>query len=142
MIQQHFLAVRLSGLERVESKPHSSDLNYETNFIDCPSKVRRKMNWIDSAGGPLIVLPLSHLLRWEGILPPSAGRIVEATFRWNPKSGTATDYDSACDVADLIGLLNLGDLEVLVLGDEPLSTAWLPFADRPGGVIVRWHYGY
>jgi len=44
-------------------------------------------------------------------------------------------------VADLIGLLNLGDLEVLVLGDEPLSTAWLPFADRPGGVFVRWHYG-
>jgi hypothetical protein len=44
-------------------------------------------------------------------------------------------------VADLIGLINLGDLEVLVLGDEPLSTAWLPFADRPGGVFVRWHYG-
>jgi hypothetical protein len=34
----------------------------------------------------------------------------------------------------------VGQVEALVLGDEPLATAWLPYQGRPGGVVVRWRY--
>jgi hypothetical protein len=77
---------------------------------------------------------------WEGTRPPSAGRTVEAKFRWNDQTGPATDYDRACDIEALIGLLQVGNVEALVLGDEPLATAWLPYRARPGGVVVRWRY--
>jgi hypothetical protein len=88
----------------------------------------------------LILLPSSDLSLWEGIRPPSAGRTVEARFPWNGRSDPATDYDRACDIEGLIGLLQLGDVEALVFGDEPLATAWLPYQGRPGGVVVRWRY--
>jgi hypothetical protein len=99
-----------------------------------------ELNWIESAGGPLILLPSSDLSMWEGIRQPSAGRTVEASFRWNDHTGPATDYDRACDIEELIGLLQVGNVEALVLGDEPLATAWHPYRARPGGVIVRWRY--
>ena len=99
-----------------------------------------EFNWIESAGGPLILLPLSDLSLWEGSRPPSAGRTVEANFRWNDESDPATDYDRACDIKDLLGIVQVGQVEALVLGDEPLPTAWLPYKGRPGGVAVRWRY--
>ncbi|MFF6904261.1 Imm21 family immunity protein [Streptomyces hydrogenans] len=43
----------------------------------------------------------------------------------------------ACEVMDFVGVLELPDgAEALVLGDEPLSTAYLP----EHRVLVRWHY--
>ncbi|MGW6326284.1 Imm21 family immunity protein [Streptomyces sp. NPDC055100] len=66
--------------------------------------------------GPLIVVPRTALSHW---------------------SGTEGDYDRACEVMDLVGVLELPDGgEALLLGDEPLSTACLP-AHR---VLVRWCY--
>jgi hypothetical protein len=99
-----------------------------------------ELNWIESAGGPLILLPLPDLLLWEGIRPPSGGRTVEANFRWKDKNDPATDYDRACDIRDLLGIVHMGQVEALVLGDEPLATAWLPDKGRSGGVVVRWRY--
>ncbi|GAA1279237.1 Imm21 family immunity protein [Streptomyces aureus] len=70
---------------------------------------------VETEGGPCIVVPQSALPHW---------------------SGTEGDYDQACEV-DLVGVLALPDgAEALVLGDEPLSTAYLP-EDR---VLVRWCY--
>ncbi|MFE5326090.1 Imm21 family immunity protein [Embleya sp. NPDC056575] len=53
------------------------------------------------------------------------------------RSGTDGDYDRACEVMDCVGNLALPDgAEALLLGDEPLSTAYLP----EFRVIVRWYY--
>ncbi|MFB7380629.1 Imm21 family immunity protein [Kitasatospora purpeofusca] len=75
--------------------------------------------WVESLGGPFVVLPEVVLEAWSG----SAG---------NGDAGD--DYDRACAVEGFIGLLRVGSAEGLVLGDEPASTAYLPAQ----GVFVRW----
>ncbi|MFE4975529.1 Imm21 family immunity protein [Kitasatospora sp. NPDC056651] len=74
------------------------------------------LTWLDTEGGPFVVVPCDALSQW---------------------SGTEGDYDRACEVMDLVGVLELPDgAAALVLGDEPLSTAYLPEHQ----VLVRWYY--
>ncbi|MFF2411198.1 Imm21 family immunity protein [Streptomyces sp. NPDC058092] len=74
------------------------------------------LTWLETEGGPFIVVPRAALPHW---------------------SGTEGDYDRACEVMDHVGVLALpGGAEALVLGDEPLSTAYLP----ESRVLVRWCY--
>ena len=74
--------------------------------------------WIDSAGGPLIVTPLSASATWKGL--------------------ATQDYDEACGVEDYLGLLHREWGDVLVLGDERLLTTVIQRAEGPA--IVRWMY--
>ncbi|MER8008094.1 immunity 21 family protein [Streptomyces sp. NPDC094149] len=76
------------------------------------------LEWVESGGGPLIAVP-------ETVLPFWAGADGEET---------ASDYDRACEVDGVVGLLPVGDSAALVLGDEPASTAYLP----EHGAFVRW----
>ncbi len=57
------------------------------------------MGWFEHDGGPLILLPREALSFWEGIEPPSGGRVVEAAARWENQE-IATDYDRAGDVLE------------------------------------------
>ncbi|MGV9267791.1 Imm21 family immunity protein [Kitasatospora sp. NPDC003701] len=77
------------------------------------------VGWVESLGGPLVVVPEAALAGWSG----SAGG-----------GEPVDDYDRACAVEGLTGVLPLGSGEALVLADEPASTAWLP----EQGVFVRW----
>ncbi len=105
-----------------------------------------EMNWVLSYGGPLLLVPGEHLPSWGGVEPPADGRRIEAQFRFNGPDEPATDYDRACDVEGWLGLLNIGDGYGMVLGDEPLSTAWQPATaagdggDDTGGLLIRWVY--
>jgi hypothetical protein len=76
------------------------------------------VEWVESGGGPLILVP-------EAVLPFWAGADGDET---------SSDYDRACEVEGYIGLLPVGDTRALVLGDEPASTAFLP----EHGTFVRW----
>ncbi|HET7077814.1 MAG TPA: Imm21 family immunity protein [Chloroflexia bacterium] len=97
------------------------------------------LTWLASAGGPLLLLPGEYLAAWEGTNPPSEGRILDARFRWGDPAAVSTDYDRACDVAEYLGLLDVGGGQGLVLGDAPLATAWLPDGDSGrAGMLVRW----
>jgi hypothetical protein len=74
--------------------------------------------WIQSNGGPLLLLPSELLQQWRG---------------------TATsDYERACAVDDEVAALDVGTGVGLVLGDEPHQTSWAT-ADE-GGLLVRWVY--
>ncbi|MFD9336238.1 Imm21 family immunity protein [Streptomyces sp. NPDC060028] len=74
------------------------------------------LTWLETEGGPFIVVPCAALSHW---------------------SGTEGDYDRACEVTDLVGVLELPDgAEALVLGGEPLTTAYLP----EHRALVRWCY--
>ncbi|MER6393795.1 Imm21 family immunity protein [Streptomyces sp. NPDC001523] len=74
------------------------------------------LTWLDTEGGPFIVVPRAALSHW---------------------SGTEGDYDRACEVTELVDILALSDgAEALVLGGEPLSTAHLP----DYRLLVRWCY--
>ncbi|MEV0191837.1 Imm21 family immunity protein [Kitasatospora purpeofusca] len=77
------------------------------------------VTWVESLGGPFVVLPEVVLEAWSG----SAG-----------VGDAGDDYDRACAVEGFVGLVRVGSAEGLVLGDEPASTTYLPTQ----GVFVRW----
>jgi hypothetical protein len=107
-----------------------------------------ELRWVVSTGGPLLLVPGEHLPSWGGVLPPTDGRRIEAQFRFNGQDEPATDYDRACDVsmAGYLGQLDIGTGHGIVLGDEPLATAWQPAAaasngdDDMGGLLIRCVY--
>jgi Immunity protein 21 len=79
--------------------------------------------WIYSAGGPLICAAYPVGLMWSGTHPNSTGE-------------GPSDYDRACGVMDYVGIVPCASSQVLVLGDEPLQSA---FVREPAGLaIVRW----
>ncbi|MGW6940436.1 Imm21 family immunity protein [Streptomyces xanthophaeus] len=74
------------------------------------------LTWLDTEGGPFVLVPQAALVHW---------------------TGTEGDYDRACQVMDLLGVLELPDgAEALVLGGEPSTTAYL----AEHRVLVRWDY--
>ena len=91
--------------------------------------------WVSCRAGPHLLLPAELLGAWEGVKKPSFGRIVRAIFRFTmDPASPATDYDRACDVNDLLGLIPVGDGHALVLGGDevPMST-WIAHPDGGGG---------
>ena len=82
------------------------------------------MKWIQSNGGPLVLIPRVHLDVWHGIE--------------REVGDSMTHYDRACAVEADVAVLRVQGIDVLVLGDEPFSTAWVP--EHNGGLLVRWVY--
>jgi hypothetical protein len=97
------------------------------------------LTWLET-DAPLILLSEANLADWEGIDPPSGGRVVEANFRWGDEAAPATDYDRACDINDYIGLISVGSGMALILNDMPMDTAWKAFGDNRGGLFIRYMY--
>ncbi|MGW1539197.1 Imm21 family immunity protein [Streptomyces sp. NPDC002309] len=89
---------------------------------------RLDLTWVESMGGPLIVVPVSVLHQWSGCTED--GIIVGGTDQ-------PDDYDRACAVEECVEVISLGDAEsatALVLGDEPATTCYLP----EQRAFVRW----
>lgn len=72
------------------------------------------LSWVESSGGPLIVMHRSQLRTWWGAFGPQQDRDI-------PSSGK-TDYARACDIETEIGVLGLAAPQILVMGDEPDRT--------------------
>ncbi|MER5866642.1 Imm21 family immunity protein [Kitasatospora sp. NPDC002040] len=92
--------------------------------------VRRSLDptWVESMGGPLIVVPVSALQYWGGCT--EEGMIIG-------DSDQPDDYDKACQVeglAEAITLHGHDAVTALVLGDEPATTCYLPELRA----FVRW----
>ncbi len=85
--------------------------------------------WIYSNGGPLILLPRSHMASWLG-----------TDCNAEDAPDFKSDYERACEIDELLAILQIGEVEGLILGDEPLQTTWIPFADETGGTFVRWDF--
>jgi hypothetical protein len=82
--------------------------------------------WVQSMGGPLIVIPVSALDQWGGCTED--GVIVGGT-------DVPDDYDRACDVEGWAGIVEVGtEGSGLVLADEPATTCYLPEQN----VFLRW----
>ena len=88
--------------------------------------MEESFEWINSLGGPLILIPHEELVTWQGIDGSS-------------ESGKSSDYERAGEVEDELGIIKCGSQQAFVLGDEPHSTAWV--AQNDGGILVRWVYG-
>ncbi|MFE8598889.1 Imm21 family immunity protein [Archangium violaceum] len=78
------------------------------------------MQWISSAGGPLVLIPKSLQPRWQGTC------------------GVPSDHEMACGVEGYAGVIEKVGYQILVLGDEPLQTAVSRLNGRP--CLVRWVY--
>jgi hypothetical protein len=84
------------------------------------------LKWVNSNGGPLILLGEDLLLEWSGT---------------DLKDEEETDYDRICEVREYAEKIQVGHGWGIAFGDEPMSTAWMPFEDDRGGDFVRWGYG-
>ena len=75
--------------------------------------------WVTSMGGPLLAVPVSALSSWGGCT--TSGMIIGGTE-------TPDDYDRACAVQGLAGVIAVGDegAQALVLADEPATSCYLP----------------
>ncbi|KVF64941.1 Imm21 family immunity protein [Burkholderia vietnamiensis] len=78
------------------------------------------LNWINSSGGPLVVMEEAKASLWNGM------------------GGSPSDFDLACQSVDYANKLTLHGSDVLVLGDEPLQTAIATSDSRQ--LIVRWKW--
>ncbi|MFD7864801.1 immunity 21 family protein [Streptomyces sp. NPDC059783] len=80
---------------------------------------RTPLDWVESMGGPLIVIPVSALDAWRGCA--EGGTVVGDGV-------DPDDYDRACAVDDLAGAITVGEngVHALVLGDEPATTCYMP----------------
>ncbi|MEV8375853.1 Imm21 family immunity protein [Kribbella sp. NPDC056861] len=89
------------------------------------SSGRRPPRWVESMGGPLIVVPVSALGNWNGCtlqgMIAGEGLIVD-------------DYDRACELVELAGVIDIGDQQGLLLGDISSPSCYL--AEHK--VFVRW----
>lgn len=90
-----------------------------------------QLRWIESSGGPLILLSSRDLAAWSG-------HNVQQVL--GEPNVSATDYERACDIEDSIGTLPVADSEGIILGDEPMPTAWYPVSPTLG-IFARWVYG-
>ncbi|MFD6949495.1 hypothetical protein A6A08_05165 [Nocardiopsis sp. TSRI0078] len=83
--------------------------------------------WVSSFGGPLLAVPSSALAEWGGCT--DEGMIIG-------DSGAPDDYDRACEVEGLAGLVPVGGggAQALVLGDMPSRSCYLP----EHRVFLRW----
>jgi hypothetical protein len=89
---------------------------------------RIAVEWINSGGGPLICAESDIVTQWMGTQGLSA---VDSVAR--------SDYERACATTEYLQSILCGKGEVLVLGDEPLQSAFLTEqVDQP--VIARWVY--
>lgn len=81
------------------------------------------LQWIDSAGGPLLCASRSAAKQWRGTQASSIG-------------ATESDYARACQAVTYLSIIACGSENALVLGDEPMQSA---FVTSPEGLlIVRW----
>jgi hypothetical protein len=89
-----------------------------------PNNSHITLRWINSGGGPLLLLEKSLLPYWGGAYT----------------SNGDTDYDRACAIEGYIGLIEVGDGNAIVLGDEPLQTSLLRLPNEEGLMVIRWEF--
>ena len=93
----------------------------------------RPAQWIDSLGGPLVMLPTFALSEWRGGF--GGCEVGVGTPALGTDTG-GTDYDWARGVNDLIAVRPAyGDVAV-VLNDQPSGTTWRQISSTEG-VIAR-----
>ena len=85
---------------------------------------RRSVIWVESTGGPLILLEEDLVPYWRGYLSAS-------------DSGMS-DYQRACEVSDYLGSIEVGSRSGVVLGEQPFSSTWWQDRELDHGMIVRW----
>lgn len=80
--------------------------------------------WIQSGGGPLVLVAEADLPRWFGVDAVAGASL--------------TDYDQACAVAEYIQPITVRGITVVVMGEEPDATCVTVFDGVTHWVRWRW----
>ena len=123
------LTMRLNGSIRSVSAAVEFKVGKCELLLAAELRMVQDMGWINSTGGPLICAERHIAGNWMGTLGLSAGAVM----------GLITDYDRACATVDYIDVIPCGIGNVLVLGDEPLQSAFV-LTEKGRLVIARWVY--
>lgn len=83
------------------------------------------LRWVESGGGPLILIDSDLALEWGGMSRNSG----------SPEF--LSDYERACSVDGYLGVLNVQKGQALVLADEPMRTS-VKRLEQGDVMIVRW----
>ncbi|GEM_PF-1307208 len=98
-----------------------------------------KLNWIESSGGPLVLISDREAGFWSGILKTDKYLVnieEESEDFLNPDE---TDYGKACMINNYLGLVKIHNEDVLIVADEPMLTTFFVISQKP--VLARWIYG-
>jgi hypothetical protein len=98
------------------------------------------MQWINSAGGPLILISEKSYKKWSGTFSRELylqNEFIEAKNLLSPEE---SDYGKACSIPDFIGTVDLIGETAIILGDEPLSTTVFESLGSNLIVIARCYY--
>ena len=89
------------------------------------------LRWIDTGGGPHLLLAEELLSSWDGI-----GDSEDEDLDDSPDP---SDYTRACRLTDrMVGVIPCGDGHALVLAGVPKSKiAWIPILGRSGGFLAQ-----
>lgn len=87
-----------------------------------------KLNWIDTLGGPHLLIPAESLSSWNG----DEGWF-DHLFHEDD-----SDYARACRIQTWIGVVETGGNQALVLSGDAGAISWIPNSDSVGGLLVQW----
>jgi hypothetical protein len=100
----------------------------EDNISRLTDMTALQRKWVDTTGGPHLLLPEELLHSWRGI---------EGWFNHeDPRD--QSDYARACRVMGWLGRIACGRGEGVVLSDESGLVTWFPGVDRDRGMLVQW----
>lgn len=94
--------------------------------------MQKSYSWIESGGGPLILLDEALLQYWQGV----DGSWSRASSTFNVGEGPS-DYDRACAIRDQVGTIIVGTGVGIILNEEPLPTTCVQLGDGDT-VLARW----
>jgi len=81
---------------------------------------KRSLHFIETEGGPFILLPMEHKKSWNGV--------------GDEDEGIPSDYDKAEKFESTVGVLDLGKGQALVLGTAEVTAFW---SLDDGGVFIQ-----
>lgn len=84
-----------------------------------------KLKWINSRGGPLVLMDSMLVGQWRG------------TAGYSGLDPLTSDYQRACAIKGFIGKVDVGSGEAAIMGDEPAQSALVSLSDGDF-VVVRW----
>jgi hypothetical protein len=94
-----------------------------------------KMKWVSSEGGPLIIISASDIQKYGGSITRKVEPGKMYPYNKNFMDPSVSHYGEVCQCEEEIAAWDIDDMTIVILGDEPLSTVWIPCED--GGIIMR-----
>jgi hypothetical protein len=101
----------------------------------------KRLDWIESAGGPLVIISDDAINLWSGIYKRESYLLDKIEDAYDFMDSTETDYGKSCLVDDYLGLVEVGKENGIVLGDEPMPTTIFNSSDNEINIARFCYYG-